>query len=434
MQNDNTIHFSLLGGSPLNDILALQGETKTYTVDRAVLNIHPISMTQDSPLLTDGDGWFSKLKNPSEEIRLQIRLDMNKDAFDYLSEVRSDYILIDTSSLCKNIVQTSKGYATVIEPGFLGKLTAGGDIGATTELNYTKLDKNLLTEALDVLADKILGAYPQERIILVENRTSAYVYNAANGLCRTYNRQQASMFDEAMQFGFKHLKNRLPEARVIPFPAYMLGGMKHKDGISPISHMPEYYKYAFSALNSIVFTADRKESEAAVKKACGILSDSMLRLTLKTCNNTVCFLRDIEKKANGAKTLSDKLAVGEEDMFAMITEPGCIEAIHQWFVEHNVKTCALHGLNAISKLYIALFKKWGIFPAYLVDDYTAEEKYNGISILKRNQEEYPEVNCMLICDSWVDKVKAHLSSIGYQGLVIDYKTLTALNNEEEKKA
>ncbi len=432
MQTDNKIHLSLLGGSPLNDILDLQGEAGTYTVDRAVINIHPISMVQDSPLLTEGDGWLSKLKGNAD--RLQIRLDMTKEAFDYLFEVKSDYLLIDTSTLSKNIVRTAKGCATVIEPGFLGKLSSAGDIGATTELSYTKLDKNLLTEALDTLADKVLSEYPQERIILVESKCSAYVYNPANGLCRSYNRQQASVFDEAMQFGFKHLKDRLPEARVIPFPAYMLGGMDHKDGFTPLSHMSDYYKYALSALNSIVFIAERSASDAAVKKACGILSDSMLRLTLKTCSNTIAFLRDIEKKAKGAQTLSDKLAVGEDDMFNMITEPGCIENIRQWFAERNIRTCALHGLNAISKLYIALFKKWNIFPAYIVDDYTAEERYNGILIVKRNQDEYPEVNCMLICDSWIDKVQAQLNSIGYKGLVTDYKTLMTQKKEEENKA
>ncbi len=434
MQTDNKIHLSLLGGSPLIDILALQGEAGTYTVDRSVLNIHPVSMFQDSPLLTDGDSYLSQVRSKSEDIIRSVKLDMEKGIFDYIAEVSSDYILVDTYALGLEMVQTDKGYATIIEPGFLTRAAAAGVVGAISHITYSKLDKNLLTESLDALADKLTELFAADRIILVEYKAASFVYNTATGRCNAFGKQQVSALNEAMQFGFNHLKTRLPEAHIIPAPVYILGNVAHKNGSSPVNYVADYYKYAFNALNSIIFASDRASGEAAVTKACQKLSDTMLRMELNSAETTIRFLRDIEKKANSAKALTEKLKVGEEDMFAMITEPECLEAVHAWFAERNIRTCALHGLNAVSKLYIALFKKWNIFPAYIVDDYTAEERYNGILIVKRNQDEYPEVNCMLICDSWVDKVQTHLNSIGYKGLVTDYKTLMTPKKEEETKA
>ena len=250
-------HISILGICCSRDIFGFQPDNGGYIIDRFVQSVNPIALQMGS-MLKDKDKALpeSVLKGKSNFYKRNISLDLTKNVFSYLAEVKSDWLVIDAGAFRKNIFFTEDfTKASTLIFSDTARLLKDNDSIYDYKRgggNIFDLPNDLVSEKIDEFVKNILTLYPQERIVLVEYYDILlYFDNKINSIQDGLTASYISRENKMMRFGFYELKKRLEKAHVIYFPENVLGDVNHKWKKAPLHYIKEYYQYAFEALNVI---------------------------------------------------------------------------------------------------------------------------------------------------------------------------------------
>lgn len=106
---DKNISISILGTCISRDIFGMQKNDGGYKIDRFIQSISPISAVTESMLIKNIeenynqiDMIFSDLSNFYKRVLIS---DLKKNVFEYMSEIHSDYLLIDAGTMRYNLVK-----------------------------------------------------------------------------------------------------------------------------------------------------------------------------------------------------------------------------------------------------------------------------------------------------------------------------------------
>ena len=255
-----SIHISILGTCLMRDIIRVMDSSGKYKVDRYVQAVNPVAAVGESPLLQEMPDWSEKYFDPEVNAfnRRNAYFDLKKSVFDYLAEVKSDYLLIDMGDIRIDVCffdKDRKKAATEFSVKRGGKRIQEQYLPKVLErLSVLELDADYVKEKLEAYLDKILEIYPPEKIILFENYAVNAYYDSELGGVRhslEWNRE-ADKFNKSFDLAFSYCLEKLPSVPVIRFPKTVLGDLHHIWGRYSLHYMEGVYRYGFEAMEAIV--------------------------------------------------------------------------------------------------------------------------------------------------------------------------------------
>ena len=203
--------------------------------------------------------------------RRMLQIQINKEAFERIGAVHSDWFLLDCGALrfdlAENNVQVdgSRSELAYSECCYTGQRKKLQDLGVIPAPDKTIRLEDVPDEDferyMEEFTERILGMYDEEHIILNELRPAEYYLNS----------ERAGAFDPSAVFkwernierGFAFLEERLPKAHVIEFPCGVSADADHQWGLNAFHYVPEYYDYGYEALDLIVAGGCAREEEKA---------------------------------------------------------------------------------------------------------------------------------------------------------------------------
>ncbi len=274
-------HISILGSCVSRDAFSIPQGTKEYgenenkyVVDRFIQSINPLSAI--SPLL--GDEISTSLLDESVTssacnfYKRCYKLDVTKSWTDYLSEVKSDYLVIDFSTVRLDCRKIGNGYLTYED---LGTTVATG-IPADMPKDVTKqfltgervglsdLTKDELKNIYYEYLDRITKIYPQKRIIVIDARhTQTFIDSEGEFISSTYHSFDKRYIrdNELIDFAYICAKERIPQAHFIDSLPVSVGNIKHKWGKGGLHFVDEVYIYLYRAIDKIIHSKMTKNAE-----------------------------------------------------------------------------------------------------------------------------------------------------------------------------
>ena len=259
------ITFSIFGICVSRDIVTILGSR----VQRFVQDVSPISVCYKSPLA--GGFKFSE-DNITEYLldknlnHFHVRntiLDMNKEVYGYLFEVKSDWLILDTGCLRYRTL-ISKDNAVGVTECHLYRLNYEYDKDAFDLVSVLDMDEADFREYMEEYVNRILDQYDEEKIIVVETYlVSEYVDSERRGV-HTFTGKIEDRNAEIRR-GYDYLKQRLRKAHFIPFLDNNIGDENHKWGKATLHYVPEYYEYGSKALKVIMKQFSRVEELSMIE-------------------------------------------------------------------------------------------------------------------------------------------------------------------------
>ena len=115
-------HISILGLCVLRDFFGMKENNGGFEIDRFVQSISPISAVSDSMLQKRIDNSDEIIQDVFHDLtnfyKRLIKQDLEKSVFTYLSERKSDYLIIDAGNCRYNLLKYSAGgvdrYLTIV--------------------------------------------------------------------------------------------------------------------------------------------------------------------------------------------------------------------------------------------------------------------------------------------------------------------------------
>ena len=242
--------FSIFGTCVSRDILAIVGAN----VNRFVQDINPISAVLGSPL-EDNQILTEKtirkyLSNP-ESSHFHVRniiLDVNKSAYAYLFEAKSDWLILDMGCLRLHCLM-DKNRKTGIT-AFNYERARCFDAKSFKAVYPMDLSDDEFNGWMEKYALPVLKNYSEERIVVIGIRcVSQGVDRDRQELC--YLGDFANINEEIGR-GEAYLKKRWKGGRFIPFLDNVIGDERHQWGLGPLHFVSEYYEYGAEAMSLIM--------------------------------------------------------------------------------------------------------------------------------------------------------------------------------------
>ena len=261
------IHLSIMGICVSRDFVNMN-ETDGCVVDRFIQDINPISLGYSSPLGGSGclDEEDIKKYLVNKELNhfhlRNILLDFNKTAYEYLFDVSSDYLILDTGCLRFHVMIDEKRRRAITQ--FLMK-KLHWDTEDYKEISVMDLQEDIFKSHMDKFVQTMLKYYPQERIILVEvYQADFFIEKNDRSIKKFYG--DNSEGNSSIRRGFEYLVKAMPKAHVIPFIRNAIGDERHKWKLGNLHFVPEYYEYGHKALLTILDNHDAEQEQREIDK------------------------------------------------------------------------------------------------------------------------------------------------------------------------
>lgn len=263
--NPTGVTFSIFGICVSRDIVTLLGSR----VNRFVQDVSPISVCYKSPLV--GGFKFSE-ENITEYLldkklnHFHVRntiLDMNKEVYKYLFEVKSDWLILDTGCLRYRTL-ISKDNAVGVTECHLYRLKCKYDENAFDLVSVLNMAEADFREYMEEYVNRILDEYDEEKIIVVETYLVPEYVDAERREIYTF-KDKIEDRNAEIRRGYDYLKQRLKKAHFIPFLGNTIGDENHKWGKATLHYVPEYYEYGSKAVKIIMKQLSRIEETSMIE-------------------------------------------------------------------------------------------------------------------------------------------------------------------------
>lgn len=395
---------SIIGSCVGRDALRLHNNSE-FCVERFVQDIHPVSVGANSNI---GISYESIMDTTMKQYdipnfyRKMFALEFSGAAINYLSEVSSDFLVIDIACCRFDLINGKAGLRTKYVRFFYE--TAINDFCMTNDIplfSETISDENELRKLMDqylpIFFDKILQLYPINKIIFLEIVPVDFclcktgVIRECNSGRKKIRTKLIDYYKDRIEYGNKLAMKYLKGAHVIEFPSHILADENHTWGPNRLHYIPEYYNYVFEAYKVIAKTLPfekEKEILCKLKVECGKKCYSKYSINL---HNTF-------RAQNEIKLANFRLMKYIDYFRDILLNPPKLSAVVSNFNEKGIKHCAFYGLSQVTIFYIKYFEKKGIIVDYLIENGN-DKQYDGhILRLPRSTTDYPETDLIIIGD------------------------------------
>lgn len=414
--------ISILGICVLRDIFGLHKNNGDYQIDRFIQSVNPISSVSKSMLQKN-------IGHEDEEIqdifrgefnfyKRNLLFDLNKTIFPYLSEVKSEYLMIDAGTCRFDLLRYSdKGgddYLTVALEDKIKKLMEKGYLPRTAKIiQLSEMSNEIFSAYMDLFVEQILEMYRREQIILVDCQAVPYSITKMRDKINFFDSKIIEKWYININRGYRYLRKNLVGCHVIEFPTGMVADEGHKWGRASLHYVPEYYDYALEAVNVITQENLSYENEQEKLRNLKEQCEDLVKLKYET----LMFknFRYLKERDN----ICTRMIAYEKFMQDLLLHDGKILWIYNFMKENQFDHCAFYGLSELAKFFIKMFRRWVIQIDYVVEDIQTDT-YEDILCIRKKEQSYPETQVMIIMDVVLkDKIKDKLTKMNLSYPVYD---------------
>ena len=271
-EEKSKVHFSIFGSCVSRDIFSYHDDDGGYIIDRYIGMINPLSMNSVPISFADTALLEQKVYdlNAKGFIKRNIYLDFTKKYWDYLSEKKSDYLLLDMSDIRLSVLCDRSGcLVSCREPNvkLMDHLGRENIYSSISKRNVHSFSHSEIREAVQYFSEKISGMYSQDKIIILECDPASEYYDKKYNIVTFPYTWNVEYCKKIIRYADSVLKENLPGAHIIPHLNNVIADIQHKWGKHVLHFEREYYDYALSAVNIITSKTENETTKIAELKA-----------------------------------------------------------------------------------------------------------------------------------------------------------------------
>ncbi|MBQ9760434.1 MAG: hypothetical protein IJW16_03690 [Clostridia bacterium] len=287
------IHVSIIGSCVCRDIFSLSKNAEgygdhenEYIVDRFIQSINPLSAVGEkmpeevaNKLVRE-----SSASSTSNFYKRNFKLDVQKSWDDYLSEVRSEWLVVDFSTMRLPVRCFGSTYVTqsLEEEVQKGQIALPEDaqlrqLAATRTLSLSELTDTELEQIVNTYLDRLLQIYPQQKIIVVDvKHVFTYIDEKGQSIPSPNYLTNANYQEEnrLIALAYDIAKKRMPKAFFVDELPVMIGNAKHVWGKCGLHYVDDIYLYFYRCVDGI---AGNRLSRKQYKSANAMLMNEFTR-------------------------------------------------------------------------------------------------------------------------------------------------------------
>ena len=310
-------------------------------------------------------------------------LDNNKQWLEYLTEKKSDWLLLDFADIRLKLVKYGNNTTSLTNIILKNKEAFEKIFGEYTVEDLLPVEK--YKKCINWFCNKILNHYKPKRIILHKYYLVDH-YIAKDGTKKTFkNTEYYHQINSILKELYALAEERLKGCYVIEMPEYVLGDENHIWGTHPLHYVKEYYTYAYEALQHIINTKKAvpdglymKHTNILMKKYLDAEHLSVIKENkkLKSENSRLlCYTKTFEQLTRNMDITLDN--------------------IKEFCNKNNIRKVAFWGDFIISEVLADLLKKAGISLEYIVCNWN---HHTAKKVIPVSTEVYPEVDAIIVCN------------------------------------
>ncbi len=315
------IHVSILGSCVSRDAFSLSknasgyaGTGEEYVVDRFIQSIHPLSAISApvSPSRAEALIEESKSSTATNFYKRNFMLDVTKRWESYLSEVRSDWLILDLSTIRLELRSVDDTYITYdLESTVTKGIDTLPDEGALASLQNGRISDlfsispEQIHPFLSEYFDRILSLYPAERIIVLDIH---HVYTYIDPVARAVATPNAvadnryRLEDNVIRIAYDYAKEYLKGAYFVDALPVLVGNVNHIWGRCGLHYLDEIYLYMLRAIDLITQTdAPRIQKETELSALRQKFAHAVFEIYADAANRSAAHAANLLNFASGIR-------------------------------------------------------------------------------------------------------------------------------------
>ena len=269
---NNKVNISILGSCVCRDLFEIPnsrtGENGNYIIDRFVQSINPISAVSDVIDNAVSTLIFNHINESttSNFYKKIFTLEIKKKVFDYLNEVKSDFIIIDITT-CRNILLKIKdSYLTLGLANEVLHSIENDEIKSLLKLerlDILDMSQTEFEKLMDNYFANILSMYNQNKIIIIDI-LHTFIFLGDKHEVKYLNNKMENEYilqNKRIERALIYLKKKIPNAHYIDRLPCLVGNINHKWGMCGMHYINDVYNYLFASVDFIINNSVNKSCE-----------------------------------------------------------------------------------------------------------------------------------------------------------------------------
>lgn len=408
--------FNIFGVCVLRDIFNYNTD-ENFTVKKYAQFISPYSLkTLDGVNIIKDKQKLEDLidgLDTSNFKKRNLKLDINKSIFEFLSEFRADYILIDMACCRYDLYYFPEKKVYTTRNEICDAVYSGEFLDKCELIDCDILSEDAMHSALDNYCEKLLSQYNASQIILFEikginlllNKSGKIVVRGTD-LAQKYNRRIGKAYDYA--------KLKLPGCHIIEFPSNILADESHYLGYSVLHYIKEYYDYAYNAIKLIISNLPLELERIALNNLKSHYENLIYEKYSPVLSSTLSYYAEKEKTA-------ERMTKYVKYFKELLLDGSKLPIFKNYFISNNIHHCAFYGASEISRFLIEYIQNNipDVSVDYLIENATVAD-YKGIPYISRYAHEFPLTDLIIISDvMYIEAIYKKLNDMNIKAKVID---------------
>lgn len=399
-------------------------------VQRFVQDISPIACATSNHFLyeyTEILKMIADKKGMPSFSKRNFALDFTGKGFDYLKEVKSDYLILDMGCCrydCYNFfnggILTKMHNDQKMQVQYFKEIFEMLGIKESYSIiSEDAILEEMMDECLPIYLDRIQEVYPIDKIIFVETKIAELRISKEGKLEESPYIQLLQKWRNRINYANELAQVHLKGCHIIEFPKGVLADEQHKWGPGGLHYIKEYYDYAFQCMQ-IIFRKYKLEDEkkylGEIKERCEQEIDNRFHFSLQKALHNNQQLNHV----------NDRLMKYCDYFRMLLLNPERLDYALKYLRDHAYHKCAIYGLSQIGIFWCDYLENEGFDIKFVVEDGGQLLYKNHILRFKRRQNEYPEVDVIVVADVvWASSIKEALK-VNMRADVIDIYELIGI--------
>lgn len=391
-------HISILGSCICRDIFGFHENDGGYIIDGFVQSVSPLSIATRNGIKEDDIHFtdiISACKKMPHFYKRCMTLEYAGQVVDYVGKKKSDFLVIDMADIRFELYNLagnfySSGMVKLAKYQYFTEQDPVIDqLFSSDKTDPLDLSDNVFYSLLDQYLVKIRKYYPQEKLILIEDRAVyQFISDSELVFCRE-TLEEYKKWNQRIEKAFLYVKEKLPRAHVVRFPVDTVGNLHHKWGFLGFHYIDEYYDYAQEAINIIVgHNADREAENDKLDQLYDLYVEKIWRV----------YNASVQKYAITAENnslRSKRIEAYEKWFLELLIQGDSKKKIREFFLKNHFSSCCIYGATEPVRYLLPVIEGF-VKVKYMVEN--GRKKYKDIPCIPRNSGEYPFVDVIVIAD------------------------------------
>lgn len=274
-------HITIVGSCVCRDVFEIvkqcdgfcADKENEYIVDKYIQSIAFVSAMSPRVASELGNRMIEESLSSKKQnfFKKMFRLDVEKNWYEYISEARSEWLILDMTPARFKLCKIGDTYLTydlaVAVAAKCENKSEGTAMGALLQcemIDPSTIDKAVLRETYHRWIERLLKLYPQNRIIVVKAKnTKTYVDQSIRSVLSPdlYVEKNSEHENELFSYAYECVLEKLPRAHVIDPPALVIGNPKHKWGKLGLHYDDDTYLYMYRCIDYIIHARQSRAKE-----------------------------------------------------------------------------------------------------------------------------------------------------------------------------